>query len=53
MILKLLRGMDHFGVSEEVEIAKGKYELTTNFKKRWKQEVRRLKYNKHTFKRKG
>ena len=41
-ILEMLRLTEHYGVSENIEIAKGKYERPTTFKKlinqikRWK-----------------
>lgn len=46
-MLKVLHLFDFYGVSENVEIAKGKYELPLTFRAAWKQKVRELKYKKH------
>lgn len=43
LILELLKTDDFFGVSEIVDVAKGKHELTGNIKKIYKQEKRKLK----------
>lgn len=40
-ILKLLSIEDFYGVSKNIDIAKGKHELTTSFKKAWKQRKRK------------
>ena len=40
IILDLLSINDFYGVSEEIDIAKGKYELTLNLKKGIKQRKR-------------
>jgi len=40
MMFKLLNDFDHYGESETIEIAKGKYELTTTIKGAWKQHKR-------------
>lgn len=46
MILEILR-IDHFyNESENIEIAKGKYEMPTSFKKGFKQIKRELKWQK-------
>ena len=41
LILELLKADDFFGVSEIVDVAKGKHELTDNIKKIYKQEKRK------------
>jgi len=38
--LKILRIDDFKGVSENIDIAKGKYKLQTNLKKAWKHHKR-------------
>ena len=38
LILELLKTGDFYGVSEIVDVAKGKHELTSNVKKIFKQE---------------
>ncbi len=38
----MLKITDHLGVSENIEIAKGKYKLTDNLKEIYKQEKRKL-----------
>lgn len=45
-ILELLKSDDFFGVSEIVDIAKGKHEITGNVKKIYKQEKRK-QWHKH------
>jgi len=45
-IIELLKSDDFFGVSEIVDIAKGKHEITGNVKKIFKQEKRK-KWHKH------
>jgi hypothetical protein len=45
-IMLLLNGLDHFGQSEEIEIAKGKYEYPSNFKAFIKQVKRELQWRK-------
>ena len=42
-IIEMLKLTDHFGISEEIEIAKGKYKLTDNLKEIYKQEQVRRK----------
>ena len=46
-IIEMLKLTDHYGISEEIEIAKGKYKLSDNLKEIYKQEQRNLKYKKH------
>lgn len=41
-ILNLLRTGDFYGVSENIDIAKGKYELTTSLKKK-REQLKRIK----------
>ena len=45
LILDILEMDDWHGVSEEIEIAKGKYKLPTNIKEGYKQEIRRRKWS--------
>jgi hypothetical protein len=45
-IIEMLKLTDHFGISEEIEIAKGKYKLSDNLKEIYKQEKRNLKFKK-------
>lgn len=40
LIHKMLSISDHYGISENIDIAKGKYELNSSFKKAWKQRKR-------------
>lgn len=42
----MLKLDDHFGISDNVEIAKGKYKLESNVKKIYKQEKRKLYFKK-------
>ena len=46
MILELLKTENFYGVSEIVDVAKGKHELTGNVKKIFKQEIRKAKWQK-------
>lgn len=41
-IIEMMKITEHFGVSENIEIAKGKYKLTDNLKEIYKQEKRKL-----------
>ena len=41
-IIEMMKITDHFGVSENIEIAKGKYKLTDNLKEIYKREKRKL-----------
>lgn len=43
-IIQLLQLNDHYGVSENIEIAKGKNELTKSFKQGYRQIKRQLKW---------
>ncbi len=45
-IIEMLKLTDHYGVSEEIEIAKGKYKLSNNLKEVYKQDKRNLKFKK-------
>jgi hypothetical protein len=45
-ILNLLMLDNHYGKSETIEIAKGKYELPTTIKKGWNQIKRNYKWQK-------
>lgn len=45
-LIKSLQADDFYGVSKEMEIAKGKYELLTNYKQFVKQIKRFYKYEK-------
>lgn len=45
-IIEMLKLTDHYGISEEIEIAKGKYKLSDNLKEIYKQEKRNLKFKK-------
>ena len=47
LILELLKADDFFGVSEIVDVAKGKHELTSSIKKIYKQEIRKAKWQKN------
>ena len=46
-ILELLKTNDFYNVSNIVDIAKGKHELTGNVKKIFKQEIRKSKWQKN------
>ena len=45
-IIEMLKLTDHYAISEEIEIAKGKYKLSNNLKEIYKQEQRNLKFKK-------
>jgi len=45
-ILELLQCTEHYGQSELIEIAKGKYELPATFKKGYTQIKREMKWPK-------
>lgn len=47
MILELLKSNDFYGVSNIVDVAKGKHELTSSIKKIYKQEIRKAKWQKN------
>ena len=42
-IIELLALSEHYGISEDIDIAKGKYEYTTSFKKAWG-KIKRIYY---------
>ena len=42
LIIQMLQSDDHYGISEEIDIAKGKYKLHTSMKKEIKQGKREL-----------
>jgi hypothetical protein len=46
LILDLLKTDNFYGVSEIVDVAKGKHELTGNTKKIYKQEIRKETWRK-------
>jgi hypothetical protein len=46
LILELLKTSDFYGVSEILDVAKGKHELTSKVKKIFKQEIRKSKWQK-------
>lgn len=43
-IMEMLNSLDHYGQNELIEIAKGKYELPTTFKKGYSQIKRYYKW---------
>lgn len=45
-ILDLLQADEHYGQSENIEIAKGKYQLVTTWKQGFEQIKRQLKWLK-------
>tara|TARA_R100001460_G_C3468334_1_gene166851 strand:- start:226 stop:393 length:168 start_codon:yes stop_codon:yes gene_type:complete len=45
-IINLLKLTDHLGQSENIEIAKGKYNYTENLKEVYKQEKRKLYFKR-------
>jgi hypothetical protein len=47
LIIELLKSNDFYGVSEIVDVAKGKHELTDDIKKVYKQEIRKSKWQKN------
>ena len=42
LIIQMLQSDDHYGISEEIDIAKGKYKLHTSLKKSIKQVKRQF-----------
>lgn len=44
IILDILAMDDFYGISEEIEIAKGKYKLCTSWKEVWKQRKRKKRW---------
>ena len=45
-IIEMLKISEHFGISENIEMAKGKYKLHDNIKDIYKQEKRKLHFKK-------
>jgi hypothetical protein len=45
-ILELLKSADHYGQSEFIEIAKGKYKIPDTWLETFKQQKRKLKWHK-------
>ena len=45
IIIQLLEASEHYGESENIEIAKGKYNLTKTIKQGWKKAKREIIYN--------
>ena len=45
-IIDLLNTNEHYNVSENVEMAKGKYEYVTNWKQVWYKLKRHIKYGR-------
>ena len=45
-IMAMLNGLDHYGQSEAIEIAKGKHEYPKTFKDFFKQVKREIKWRK-------
>jgi hypothetical protein len=46
LIIQLLESSEHYGQSENIEIAKGKYNLAITIKQGWKKAKRELMFNK-------
>jgi len=46
LIIQLLESSEHYGESENIEIAKGKYNLAKTIKQGWKKAKRQIIYNK-------
>ena len=47
-IIQLLMVSNFYGVSENIDIAKGKYKFTTSIKEQWKQAQRKRLMDKKT-----
>ena len=45
-ILELLALQEHYGQSENIEIAKGKHNLAITIKQGWKKAMRKIMFNK-------
>jgi hypothetical protein len=45
LIVQLLEASEHYGQTENIEIAKGKYVLAITFKQSWKKAKRQIIYN--------
>ena len=41
-LIEMLNSSDYYGVSERVEIAKGKYKVPINWKDAWRKIIREL-----------
>ncbi len=41
-LIELLNSSDYYGVSERVEIAKGKYQMPTRWKDGWRKLIREI-----------
>jgi hypothetical protein len=46
LIIQLLEASEHYGESENIEIAKGKYNLAKTIKQGYKKAKREIIYNK-------
>ena len=46
LIVQLLEASEHYGQSENIEIAKGKYNLAKTIKQGWTKAKREIIYNK-------
>jgi hypothetical protein len=46
LIIQLLEASEHYGQTENIEIAKGKYNLAITIKQGWKKAKRELMFNK-------
>lgn len=46
LIIQLLESSNHYGQSENIEIAKGKHILAITIKQGWKKAKRELMFNK-------
>jgi hypothetical protein len=46
LIIQLLETSEHYGQSENIEIAKGKYNLAITIRQGWKKAKRELMFNK-------
>jgi len=46
LIVQLLEASEHYGQTENIEIAKGKYVLAITIKQGWKKAMRQKMFNK-------
>lgn len=46
LIIQLLESSEHYGQSENIEIAKGKFVFATTIKQGWKKAKRQIMFNK-------
>jgi hypothetical protein len=46
LIIQLLEASEHYGQSENIEIAKGKHNLAITIKQGWKKAMRKIMFNK-------